>query len=323
MDGICKKFTVDITHSQILGLDLLEEDIPEFEAKVDEWFKGAVSPRVIFLPFPKISRAYRARIYLVDKIQNKIDKLREMGPDGSTLSEMVFAKDDEEDDQQERATLTDEEIIDNALALIIAGSETSASTLTNAVLFLGLHPDVFQKVQNEQRALIGSSSILDQDMPYLEAVIKETMRIRPMMVTSLRKGQKTTVVDGKQIPEGMNIGVGIQLTHALDPVVYQDDGSHMDVEKGFQPDRWLSPSSKPGADWIAFGWGPRYCLGANLAMGEMKTFLSVFARRVQEFELATNQPKWEKFNLIIPKPADGCTLVNVRPTPTVASTPAA
>jgi retinoid hydroxylase len=265
MENVCTDFTLDVAHSQILGLDLKDEEIPEFRRRVNEWIFGAFSPRIMFLPFPKRSKAYKARMYLVERITRKIEKLRASGKDdGSTLSAMVFAKDEE---SQQR--LTDIEIIDNALILILAGSETAASTLTNAILFLGLHPEMYRKIQEEQQAVIAKNNgsteltrtILDKELPYLEAFIKETMRIRPIDSGALRFAKETIVLDGKQIPKGEVIIVNIQLTHEFDPLVSEPNRQHMDVFKGFKPERWLDPETRPSADYMPFGAGPRYCLG--------------------------------------------------------------
>jgi len=332
MEDVCTEFTLDVAHAQILGLDLDPEEIPEFRRNVDTWIWGTFSPRILFLPFPKLSKAYRARMYLVNKIQRKIDKVRRDGPDGSTLGAMVTARDDESGKQQR---LTDEEIIDNALLLILAGSETSASTLTNAVLFLGLHPDVFDKVKAEQADVLarygGNETItrpmLDKEFPYLESVIKETMRIRPLQGGAMRNPTETIVVDGKQIPPGMPVAVSIQLTHELDPVTNKGgDGSskNMDIMEGFKPERWLDPDTRPSSDFVPFGWGVRYCLGANLAMAEMKLFLAVFARKIDSFQLVnygsdekdgksgggrSSAVRWKRMS-IIPKPQDG-TVISV------------
>jgi cytochrome P450 len=121
---------------------------------------------------------------------------------------MVYARDEEDPSKR----LTRQEIIDNALLLILAGSETAASTLTVTMLALGLNKDVFQKLKQEQADLIASKgeditrSILDKDCPYLEAVIKETLRIKPIAGTgALRFAQETFTIDGKQIPKGYGV----------------------------------------------------------------------------------------------------------------------
>jgi cytochrome P450 len=120
------------------------------------------------------------------------------------MSYMVFARDEEDVTKR----LTRQEIIDNALLLILAGSETAASTLTVSMLALGLNKDVLTKLKAEQNEIISKKgeeltrSILDKDCPYLEAVIKETMRIKPLAGGgALRFAQETFTIDGKQIPK--------------------------------------------------------------------------------------------------------------------------
>lgn len=234
------------------------------------------------------------------------------GPDGSTLSGMFFAKDEEDPSK----SLTKDEIISNSLLLILAGSETAASTLTVATLALGLHKDVLKKLKEEQLSMMSkhegkelTRDMLEKDCPYLDAVIKETMRIKPLATTgAMRFAQETFVVDGKQIPKGYGVAFNPYITHSLDPMVKEDDDSHMDVAKGFRPERWLDDKTKP-TEYMPFGVGPRYCLGVNLALAEMKVFLALFARRV-EFNMTNttaDNVEWKKLS-IIPKPKDGALI---------------
>ena len=264
-------------------------------------------------------------------VENKIEQLNQNGPDGSTLSGMVFAEEEDASGNSLGRKLSKKQILDNALLLILAGSETSAGTLTLALMLLGIHTNVWDKIVEEQRVLVSkygqslTKSQLDKDCPYLDAVIRETMRIRPIDSGAPRVTRDTLVVDGTQIPKGYAVHFNIRLTHEMDPIarlgnsehndsnVNHDnvDFDHMDIYKGFQPERWLSEETKPKQDWMAFGYGPRYCLGANLAMAEMKTFLSLLARKV-DYKLVndTNDIKWQRLS-IIPKPLDG-TLVQIK-----------
>ena len=98
---------------------------------------------------------------------------------------MVFNTDDEEGNSQKRH-LTREQVIDNTGLLIIAGTETSSNTLTNAMQILGMHPDAWHKIAEEQRQLVSchgkalTKEQIDKECPYLEAVIKEVMRLIPI-----------------------------------------------------------------------------------------------------------------------------------------------
>lgn len=88
-----------------------------------------------------------------------------------------------------------------------------------------------------------------------------------------------------------------------------DDNSHMDIAKGYCPERWLSEKTKP-TEYMPFGYGPRFCLGANFALAEMKVFLALFARPVEDFDLVNMNAKnitWQ-LSSIIPKPSDGAVI---------------
>ena len=148
---------------------------------LNTWLNGLLSwCHVLFLPGLRFSKEWKARQNLVDIIERNIYTLKLRGPDESTLSAMVYITDDES-----TKSLSNEQIIDNALFL--AGPETSSSTLTNCLLLLGLHPHVWKKIQLEQRSLVAKFGThltkkdqLDNECQYLEAVIKESMRIRPL-----------------------------------------------------------------------------------------------------------------------------------------------
>ncbi len=269
--------------------------------------------RNLLLPGVRYTKAGKARAYLVDKIERKMADLSRNGPDGSTISGMYFAQDEEDPTKK----MSREEIISNALFLILAGTETAASTLTVAALGLGLNKDVFYKLREEQNAMIArcktnelTREMLDEHCPYLGAVIKETMRIKPLAGTGLiRYAEETIVIDGHQIPKGFAVARNFYLTHANDPAVKVDDNSHMDMAKGYRPERWLSDETKP-TEYMPFGYGPRFCLGANLAMAEMKVFLALFARRVDDFDLVNMNAEnitWQ-LSSIIPKPSDGAVI---------------
>ena len=104
-----------------------------------------------------------------------------------------------------------------------------------------------------------------------------------------------------QARKGTMISSNIRITHTLDPVVATEDS----VRYGYKPERWLDESTKPTTDFVPFGVGPHYCLGATLAMAEMKIFLAV-AARCTDFELVGSTAEdgpvlWKTRFSIIPK----------------------
>jgi len=307
MEDICTDYTLDVAWRQILGLDLAEGEIPVFQKAVEDWIKGIMSVRTLFRIAVKSSPGYKARTYVESKIKEKIQQLKRDGPDSSTLSGMLFATDEEDSSRR----LSRQQVMDNSLILIFAGSETSAGTLTNAMLFLGLHPECWGKVVDEQARLVEkhghelTKEALDRECPYLDAVVKESMRLRPLIGGVPRGAAKTIVVDGKQIPKGWFVDPSISLTHDLDPVTFKEDGSHMDPKLGFVPERWLSEETRPSENFVPFGAGPRYCLGANLANAEMRVFLAVLARKIDYRLLKEENIKWRRGLSVVPKPVDG------------------
>jgi len=336
---VCTDYTLDVAWRQILGLELAEDEIPVFEEEVATWIEGITSLRTLFKYKVEQSPGYAAREYLIGKINEKIDQLLERGPDNtSTLSAMVFATD--EGDLTKK--LSRQEVIDNALILIFAGSETSASTLTNAMLFLGLHPGVWDKLAEEQRAIQETHGdaltihTLDvNNAPYLDAFLKETMRMRTVAGGIPRTALKDIDVDGDGktiIPKGYLIDPSMLMTHEEDPGTKLPGAMHLDAIQGFRPDRWLASDSnsnseekKPAQDWyVPYGFGPRYCLGKNLAQLEMKVFLAAMARNLEFPRLETLPPNydysptkkdpsdpdyfsvaWSTTGSIIPLPGDG------------------
>ena len=313
MENICTEYTMEIVRKQLLGLDeLSREERVILREKLSTWLSALYSLLLNIGPpsfIVKRSKPYKARLYIEAKLEEKIDSLLKNGPDSSTLSEMVFAVDEDGNERK----LTREQVIENALVLVSAGSETSASTLTLAMLLLGLHPDAYTKLVEEQMHVQSehgdalSLQMFDKECPYLDAVVKEALRLGAVTGGFPRRARVTTVIGGKQVPKGWPVFANIRLTHQLDPVTRLPDDSHMNVKKGFRPERWLSSETIP-SDFIPFGAGPRYCLGAKLAMLEMKTFLAMFARRIPGFQLVgdgvDDTIDWNPQS-IIPKPANG------------------
>ena len=315
-ENLLHEFTLDVAFKIILGFELPKEDERKVKENLDTLIDEMLSLQSLVHPVVTLTKGWKARQFLVELIEQKITDLKENGPDGSTLSAMVFAVDDES-----KQSLSHEQIVDNVLFLLLAGSETSSSTLTNCLLFLGLHPHVWKKVIEEQHQLFKvngnllTKDQLDKQCPYLEAIIQEVMRIRPISGGQYRRTKATIVVDSMQIPKGWPVVYNTRETHRLDPTTRLDDGSHMDIMKGFNPERWLDDSTTPkDGDYMPFGSGPRYCLGATLAMVEMKIFIAIMARKVDYDLVGVEDPaqiEWKRTDLIA-VPKDG-VIMSVKP----------
>ena len=184
-----------------------------------------------------------------------------------TLAMLVRAAD--EDGRQ----MSDVELRDQLITLLAAGHDTTATGLSWALERLTRHPDV----------LADAVAAADRgDDEYLDALAKETLRIRPVVYDVGRVLTADVEVAGYRLPAGTTVVPCIGLVHAC-PAVY-------DHPERFDPRRMIGATLSP-TTWLPFGGGNRRCLGANLAMAEMRIVLAEVLRRV---ELATTTAAGER-----------------------------
>ena len=159
--------------------------------------------------------------------------------------------------------LTDQELRDELLTLVLAGHETTANSLAWAFERLLRHPAAYDRLRDVARS--------DDDPDgYLEATIHEVMRSRPVIPIIGRKVTVPWQLGEYRMPAGSAILMSILLLHHREDV-YPDPFA-------FRPERFVG--RKPGTyTWIPFGGGIRRCLGAALAMAEQRVVLSAIARR--------------------------------------------
>ncbi len=157
---------------------------------------------------------------------------------------------------------SDAELRDHLITLLLAGHETTASTLAWTFHDLARRPDLLARVQRAAD---------ENDEAYLEATVKEAMRLRPVIANVARRLNKPVRVGGYDLPAGVVVFPSIQLVQ-LRADVYDDPTV-------FRPERFLD-GNPPPATWIPFGGGLRRCLGASLAMVEAQAVLKAVLQRV-------------------------------------------
>ncbi len=148
------------------------------------------------------------------------------------------------------APLSDEELRDQLVTLLLAGHETTASGLAWALYELGRHPDLMRRAQQAAR---------DGDDDHLEAVMKESLRLHPIIPMVVRFLMKPSVVGGHELPAGVSVGPSILLAHA--------DPDNFPQPEQFRPSRFLDEEVRPNT-WIPFGGGVRRCIGAGFSLME-------------------------------------------------------
>ncbi|EEC01140.1 cytochrome P450, putative [Ixodes scapularis] len=178
--------------------------------------------------------------------------------------------------------MTLDEITAQALLFFVAGTDTVMSSMTYATYFLALNPQCQERVLAEIDAAVEKRGVMYeslQDMPYLEACIKETMRLYSPDSVTMRMCTNETTVAGVRFKPGMNIDVPIAGVH-YDPEFFPDP------EK-FQPERFL-PENKGNLKpltFLAFGAGPRNCVGMRLGILQVKVALACILEHLKVFKL--------------------------------------
>ena len=172
--------------------------------------------------------------------------------------------------------MSDVELRDQLMTLLVAGHDTTATALSWALERLTRRPAVLAKEVAAARA--GGP----EGDEYLDAVCKETLRIRPVVFDVGRILKQPTDIGGYRLPAGVMVAPGIGLVHG-------SAEQYPDPDR-FDPDRMLGATLSP-TTWLPFGGGNRRCLGATFALVEMKIVLREVLRTV---DLATTSATAER-----------------------------
>lgn len=158
----------------------------------------------------------------------------------------------------EGAALTNRELRDELVTLLVAGHETTATALAWTFELLFRHPDARERLRAELAEGSGDA--------YLRAVVDESLRVRPVVVDFARKTTTAREIAGRHVPAGAIVGPASYLVNG-NPGVYDDP-------RAFRPERWLDGARPSQTAFITFGGGVRRCLGAAFAQFEMRIVLS-------------------------------------------------
>jgi cytochrome P450 len=264
----------------VLGRTLLDADLhafpdigADFAAVQDQaMFELATLSMVpMWIPLPHQLRFRRARKRLegvVDRLVAERDGGH--GDDEDVLSRLIRSTGRESDPGVGRARLRDE-----LVTLLLAGHETTASTLSWTLHLLDRHPEVWQRVHDEAAGVLGDRLPVHDDLmrlTYTTSVIQEAMRLYPPVWLLPRIANDADVVGGFRVPAGADVLVSPYMLHR-DPRFWPDPGR-------FDPGRFApgSDTDRPRYAYIPFGAGPRFCVGNHLGMLEAVLVLAMICR---------------------------------------------
>ncbi|WP_299488474.1 cytochrome P450 [Acaryochloris sp. IP29b_bin.137] len=221
-------------------------------------------------------RFLRVRSQLDHLIYQQIAEHRNQSELGTDILSLMLATQDEAGNP-----MTDLELRDELVTLLLAGHETTASALAWALFWIHFLPEVREKLIAELATVDLNDAKGIQRLPYLNAVCSETLRIYPIApITSPRTTRRSLSLMGYNLPVGSTVAPCIYLTHRR-PELYPNP-------QAFQPERFLDRQFSP-YEYLPFGGSNRRCLGMTFALFEMKLVLMTLLTRYQ-FQLEQPQP---------------------------------
>src|SRR3954447_10149341 len=224
---------------------------------------------------PRIEALFRRELAAVDAELHRLIAERRAARDlearDDVLSTLLLARD------EDGRGLSDAELRDELMTLLVAGHETTANSLAWAFERLARTPGALERVA--------------ADPAYAEAAVRETLRLRPVIALVARRLTRDAEIAGRVLPEGAVLTPCILLVHRR-PDVYPDPDA-------FRPERFLE--RPPGTyTWIPFGGGIRRCVGATFAEMEVQVVLRTIAARVRLEAVGGPEPVRRRAITLVP-----------------------
>ncbi|KAI8777870.1 lanosterol 14-alpha demethylase [Biomphalaria glabrata] len=256
----------------------LDEHIAQLYADLDGGFTHLAWLLPGWLPFPSFRKRDKAQKEMKQIFHEIIQKRRaNPNPDDDMLQTLIDAK------YKSGRSLSDEEISGMLIGLLLAGQHTSSTTSTWMGFFLAKDKELQKRVYEEQLRVCGEGLApvdYDQlkDMQLLDRCLKETLRLRPPIMTMMRMCKTPQNILGYTIPPGHQVCVSPTTNHRL-PDTWKD------FDK-FLPDRFIDPevANSEKFAYIPFGAGRHRCIGESFAYVQIKTIFSYLIRKY-EFDL--------------------------------------
>ncbi|OTB06020.1 hypothetical protein M426DRAFT_259843 [Hypoxylon sp. CI-4A] len=293
LSGWLNFVTFDIIGDLMFGYDVFEcieksryhvlvsELLARFEVLAFAIAIQSIAPRVASLLNRLMPKRLREQYYAqANTIKNMVNKRLATSTTRPDFTTLVLR----EGREGGVSMLDNGEIYPTSAQIVLAGSETVATTLSGCIFLLLQHPDIMAKLKQEIRTEFRSDKDINfsalTDKKYLQAVLNEAMRVYPPTPASLRRcvpPEGCTILD-KFIPGGTAVG--------FTPYpAYRDESNFRDADK-FIPERWLGTNPRYEEDrrnaFEPFGFGPMNCIGINLAQLELHLIL---ARLLWNFDI--------------------------------------
>lgn len=278
------RFTVDVTASLAFGQDI---NTQEQEGEIIQQHLDKIFPTIqrrLLAPFPywrwlpgdrdlarSVQHIYELIAQFVAAARAQLAERPELRehPENLLQSLLVAAETD--------AAFDAREIADNVLTMLLAGEDTTANSLAWTLYFMARHPEIQERMRAEVDAVTGGSELESfahtRELPYIDAVINEAMRLKPVAPLNVLEANRDLRVGALQLRKGDPVAI-------LSRAIARRDTAFAEPLR-FDPERWLRAEGEGGRrtvnprSFLPFGSGPRLCPGRSLALLEMKVVLAM------------------------------------------------
>ena len=270
------RVTLEIVGRTLLGFDtrrdseLVSRALDDVFAYFDEVLFSPLGLVLRHIRLPVKVRFERAVRALDGVVAQIIERARRDASGEYLLAQLMAAVDDGE-------RMSDRQLRDEAMTMLLAGHETTALTITYALYSLARNPACEARLRAELDSLGGASPVLSdlERMPYLDAVVRESLRLYPPAWAIGREIVSPLQIAGYDLPAGMEVVVS--------PFAMQRDPRFFREPERFMPERWLDEgrAAPPRYAYIPFGAGPRSCIGNHFAKLEAALVLASLLQQVR------------------------------------------
>jgi cytochrome P450 len=265
----------------VLGRALLAADLapfhmlgPSFEVAQDQAMFEMVTLRALplWLPLPRHIRFRHARRQIEEIVEALVaSRVHAGGREGNDMLSLLASAYRDDPDARKRWRVLRDELV----TILLAGHETTASTLTWTWYLLSCHPAAEAAVHEEAVTVLGDRTPVHEDLarlPVTTMVIQEAMRLYPPVWALTRKSVHADVVGGYRVPAGADI--------MISPYTLHRHPAFWDAPGEFRPERFATPSAVTAHRYayIPFGAGPRVCVGSHLGQMEATLIAAMVAR---------------------------------------------
>jgi cytochrome P450 len=245
------------------------------------------------IPTPANRKARAALEVLDGMVFEIIDRRRTSGSTGDDLLGMLL----DARDERTHDGMSDQQLRDEVMTLVLAGHETTASAMAWTMMLLSQSPIVERHAAEEVRTVLGGRAPTFEDLPrlrYVSMVVQESLRLYPPAWAIERVALADDEIGGFTIPAGGLVVISAYTMHRH-PLYWEDP-------EGFDPERFAPERAehRPRGAYIPFGAGPRICIGNQFALMEAQLVLAMILQRYR-LDLVPGHP-------IVPEP-----LITLRP----------